>query len=153
MGIAIPAIQEDGLFRSMGSKFSGGISGILLSIRNKCIACVVVSIVALLWLFQLDVAELMEGALDSGPMPRMPGPAKDFVRGSTNSRPFRPGGLDSSQSSERNLPDGALSGEWVSELLNGGLAQNIPPSFKKELDLGSLKVLAILYVLSYLHHH
>ena len=25
--------------------------------------------------------------------PRMPGPSKDFVRGSINNRPFRPGGL------------------------------------------------------------
>ncbi|RWW29824.1 hypothetical protein BHE74_00016238 [Ensete ventricosum] len=90
---------------------------------------------------EVDVAELMEGAQDSGSMPRMPGPAKDFVRGSTNSRPFRPGGLDGSQALARNLPEDALSGEWVCKVLDGGPAETVPPSFKKGLDLGDLKVL------------
>ncbi|CAL9777952.1 unnamed protein product [Musa acuminata subsp. burmannicoides] len=88
---------------------------------------------------EVDVAELMEGAQDSGSMPRMPGPAKDFVRGSTNSRPFRPGGLDGSQALARNPPEGALSGEWVRKVLDGGPAETVPPSFKKGLDLGDLK--------------
>ncbi|KAJ4965981.1 hypothetical protein NE237_017830 [Protea cynaroides] len=88
---------------------------------------------------QMDVAELMEGAQDSGSMPRMPGPSKDFVRGNINNRPFRPGGLDDSQSSERILPEGACNGDWVREVLDGGPAQVIPPSFKKGLDLGDLK--------------
>ncbi|XP_043721889.1 DExH-box ATP-dependent RNA helicase DExH11 isoform X1 [Telopea speciosissima] len=88
---------------------------------------------------QMDVAHLMEGAQDSGSMPRMPGPAKDFVRGTTNNRPFRPGGLDDSQSSERILPDGACNGDWVREVLDGGPAQVIPPSCKHGLDLGDLK--------------
>lgn len=98
-------------------------------------------LVILFVLFQVDVAELMEGAQDSGSMPRMPGPAKDFVRGSTNSRPFRPGGLDGSQALARNLPEGALSGEWVRKVLDGGPAETVPPSFKKGLDFGDLKVL------------
>ncbi|WOL15539.1 DExH-box ATP-dependent RNA helicase DExH11 [Canna indica] len=88
---------------------------------------------------EIDMMEVMEGAQDSGTMPRMPGPAKDFVRGSTNNRPFRPGGINVSQASERNVPEGALSGDWVREVVHGGLAQNIPPTFKKGLDLGSLK--------------
>lgn len=70
----------------------------------------------------------------------MSGPAKDFVRGSISNRPFRPGGLDDSQSLERTLPDGASSGEWVHQLLIGGPAQAIPPSFKQGLDLGYLQV-------------
>ncbi|KAI9196543.1 hypothetical protein LWI28_024817 [Acer negundo] len=88
---------------------------------------------------EVDVSELMLGAQDSGPLPRMAGPAKDFVRGSINNRPFRPGGLEESQSSERILPDGASNGEWVRELLNGGPVQVVPPSFKQGLDLGELK--------------
>ncbi|URE37999.1 DSHCT (NUC185) domain [Musa troglodytarum] len=88
---------------------------------------------------EVDVAELMEGAQDSGSMPRMPGPAKDFVRGSTNSRPFRPGGLDGSQASARSLPEDALSGEWIHKVLDGGPAETVPPSFKKGLDFGDLK--------------
>ncbi|KAJ0987857.1 hypothetical protein J5N97_006213 [Dioscorea zingiberensis] len=83
--------------------------------------------------------ELLEGAQDSGTLPRMPGPAKDFVRGSMNSRPFRPGGLDGSQPVERNVPEGARTGDWVHEIINGGVPQSVPPSFKKGLDLGYLK--------------
>lgn len=82
----------------------------------------------------------MLGAQDSGPLPRVAGLAKDFVRGSINSRPFRPGGLEDSQSLERILPDGASNGEWVQEILKGGPAQVVPPSFKLGLDLGELQV-------------
>ncbi|KAG9453871.1 hypothetical protein H6P81_006775 [Aristolochia fimbriata] len=89
---------------------------------------------------QIEVTELMEGEEDSGPLPRMPGPAKDFVRGSINSRPFRPGGLDASQSSERTLPEGVQNGDWVREVLSGGPALVVPPSLKQGLDLGTLKV-------------
>eukprot|EP00257_Ricinus_communis_P017116 XP_015575481.1 DExH-box ATP-dependent RNA helicase DExH11 [Ricinus communis] len=86
---------------------------------------------------QMDVSELI--AQDSSSLPRIAGPAKDFVRGSINNRPFRPGGLDDSQSLEKILPAGAANGEWLREVLNGGPAQSIPPSLKKGLDLGDLK--------------
>lgn len=75
----------------------------------------------------------------------MNGPTKDFIRGSINNRPFRPGGLDDSQSLERILPDGATNGEWVRELLRGGPSQTIPPGFKQGLDLGDLKVIYISF--------
>ncbi|KAF6153463.1 hypothetical protein GIB67_027330 [Kingdonia uniflora] len=88
---------------------------------------------------QVDIVELMEGAQDSGAFPRMLGPAKDFVKGSLSNRPFRPGGLDVSQSSEKILPEGASTGDWVREVIDGGAAQGIPPGFKKGLDLGDLK--------------
>ncbi|XP_010928932.1 DExH-box ATP-dependent RNA helicase DExH11 isoform X2 [Elaeis guineensis] len=88
---------------------------------------------------QIDVTELIGGPQDSGTLGRMPGPAKDFVRGSMNNRPFRPGGLDDSQALERALPEGACNGEWVREVINGGVAQAVPPSFKKGLELGCLK--------------
>ncbi|KAJ9172455.1 hypothetical protein P3X46_015691 [Hevea brasiliensis] len=88
---------------------------------------------------QVDMSELTVGAPDSSPLPRVAGPAKDFVRGSINKRPFRPGGLDDSQSLERILPSGATNGEWVHELLNGGPAQSTAPSLKQGLDLGELK--------------
>lgn len=87
---------------------------------------------------EIDVVELMEGAQDSSILPRMPGPAKDFVRGSINNRPFHPGGLDNSQL-ERTFPEGAQNGEWVHEIFDGGIAQSVPPSFRKGLDLGFLK--------------
>lgn len=86
-----------------------------------------------------DVSELTIGADDSGALPRIVGPPKDFVRGSINSRPFRPGGLDDSPSLGRVVPDGATNGEWVREVLNGGPAQTAPPSFKQGPDLGDLK--------------
>lgn len=76
-----------------------------------------------------------------GALPQITGPPKDFVRGSVNNRPFRPGGLDGSSSLGRALPDGASSGKWVHEVLDGGYAQTIPPGFKKGLDLGDLEVL------------
>lgn len=80
----------------------------------------------------------MVEAEDSGGLPRMAGPAKDFVKGSINSRPFRPGGLDNSQTSER-IPVGASNGQWVWEVINGGPPQTIPPSFKQGMDLGDLQ--------------
>ncbi|KAG5598522.1 hypothetical protein H5410_029892 [Solanum commersonii] len=86
-----------------------------------------------------DVSELTIGADDSGALPRIVGPPKDFVRGSINSRPFRPGGLDDSPSLGRVVPDGATNGGWVREVLNGGPAQTAPPSFKQGPDLGDLK--------------
>lgn len=88
---------------------------------------------------QVDVAELMVGSKDSGVLPRISGPAKDFVRGSINSRPFRPGGLDDSQTIGRILPDGATSGDWVQEVLTGGASESLPPSFKQGMDFGNLK--------------
>uniref|UniRef100_A0A1D1YRD5 Helicase SKI2W n=1 Tax=Anthurium amnicola TaxID=1678845 RepID=A0A1D1YRD5_9ARAE len=89
---------------------------------------------------QVEVADLMDDAQESGTLLRMPGPAKDFVRGSTNNRPFRPGGLDDSQSSEKLLPEGARSGQWVREIIDGGNVQTVPPSFKHGMDLGTPKV-------------
>ncbi|KAL2568339.1 hypothetical protein AAZV13_18G062500 [Glycine max] len=86
---------------------------------------------------EVDVADLTSGAVESGPLPRTSG--KDFVRGSINNRPFRPGGLDDSRSLDRILPEGASNGEWVHEILNGGPAQTIPPSLKQGLDFGMLK--------------
>lgn len=88
---------------------------------------------------QMEVTELIEGGEDSGTVTRMPGPAKDYVRGSMNNRPFRPGGLDDSQASERILPGGALNGEWVREVINAGATQAVPPGFKKGLELGCFK--------------
>lgn len=85
------------------------------------------------------MSEITVGAQESGSLPRMNGSAKDFVRGSLNNRPFRPGGLDDSQSVQR-IPDGVTNGEWVRELLSGGPSQAIPPGFKQGLDLGDLKV-------------
>ncbi|XP_024013505.1 DExH-box ATP-dependent RNA helicase DExH11 isoform X2 [Eutrema salsugineum] len=82
--------------------------------------------------------EQMYGDQDSGFFPRMVGPPKDFLRGSVNNRPFRPGGLEDPQSSEKTLPEGVCNGQWVQELLNGGPAQTVPPSFKQSLDLGDL---------------
>lgn len=88
----------------------------------------------------MDLSDQMYGDQDSGFFPRMVGPPKDFLRGSVNNSPFRPGGLEDSQSSERSLPEGVSSGQWVQELLNGGPAQTVPPSFKQSLDLGDLMV-------------
>ncbi|KAF3948404.1 hypothetical protein CMV_025592 [Castanea mollissima] len=91
---------------------------------------------------QVDVSELIVGA--QGSLPRTAGPAKDFLRGSMNNCPFRPGGLDESQSLERIHPEGASNGEWVREVLNGGPAQAVTPSLKKGMDHGNLK--AIYYL-------
>ncbi|XP_074268042.1 DExH-box ATP-dependent RNA helicase DExH11 isoform X2 [Silene latifolia] len=88
---------------------------------------------------EVEISELTAGAEDTGSLPRINGAAKDFVRGSINSRPFRPGGLDNSHSLSRVVPEGALNGEWVREVLEGGPAEKHPPSFKQGLDLGELK--------------
>lgn len=89
---------------------------------------------------QVDISELVTGAQDEGALPRIVGPAKDFVRGSINNRPFRPGGLNSDDSLGKIYPDGACNGEWARELLHGKSAQVKPPGFKDGLDLGDLKV-------------
>ncbi|GJM90263.1 hypothetical protein PR202_ga06525 [Eleusine coracana subsp. coracana] len=91
---------------------------------------------------QLEMSEVFDSG--TGGMPsRMPGPAKDFVRGSMNSRPFRPGGLqdDAAEATalEKAFPEGARNGDWVRELMGGGPAQVAPPGFRKGLDLGELK--------------
>lgn len=87
---------------------------------------------------EVDVLlDLRTGAEDSGALPRMTRPPKDFVKGSMNNRPFHPGGLNDTQ--ERTLPCGASNGEWVWELINGGPAQKVPPSFMKGLDVGDLQ--------------
>ncbi|KAJ3685614.1 hypothetical protein LUZ61_014778 [Rhynchospora tenuis] len=98
---------------------------------------------------QIQVEELMEGAQeDIGGLNRMPGPAKDFVRGSLNNRPFRPGGLQSSNhlphEDKHNSDKCALHADWVRELIhpiNGGgpQPQTVPPTFRKGLQLGPLK--------------
>ncbi|PIN04704.1 Cytoplasmic exosomal RNA helicase SKI2, DEAD-box superfamily [Handroanthus impetiginosus] len=88
---------------------------------------------------EVDVSEMMIGAEDSGALPRIVGPAKDFVRGSLKNRPFRPGGLDNADSLGKIFPEGACNGEWARELLHGGPAQVRPPGFKDGLDLGDLK--------------
>lgn len=87
-------------------------------------------------------------AHDSGSLPRIVGPAKDFLRGSINNRPFRPGGLDDALSVERVLPDGASNGEWARELMSGGPTQTLPPGFKQSLYLGDLKVASLFSSLS-----
>ncbi|KAG8387912.1 hypothetical protein BUALT_Bualt02G0070700 [Buddleja alternifolia] len=88
---------------------------------------------------EADVSELTIGAEDSGALPRIVGPAKDYVRGSINNRPFRPGGLDNADSLGKILPAGACNGEWASEVLHGGPAQVLPPGSRDGLDLGHLK--------------
>ncbi|KAK4785496.1 hypothetical protein SAY86_002185 [Trapa natans] len=88
---------------------------------------------------EVDISELTSGVHDSGSLPRIAGPPKDFLRGSISNRPFRPGGLDDSNSFERTLPDGVSNGKWASELVDGGSPQCVPPSFKQGLHLGDLK--------------
>lgn len=91
---------------------------------------------------QMEMSEVFDSGT-GGIAPRMPGPAKDFVRGSMNSRPFRPGGLldDVAEEAalEKAFPEGARNGDWVRELMSGGPAQIAPPGFRKGLDLGQLK--------------
>lgn len=91
---------------------------------------------------QMEMSEVFDSGT-GGIAPRMPGPAKDFVRGSMNSRPFRPGGLLDDVAGEAALdkafPEGARNGDWVRELMSGGPAQIAPPGFHKGLDLGQLK--------------
>ncbi|XP_052185794.1 DExH-box ATP-dependent RNA helicase DExH11 isoform X2 [Diospyros lotus] len=88
---------------------------------------------------QGEVSGLTVGAEGSAGLPRMAGPTKDFVKGSLNNRPFRPGGLDDSQALEKLLPMGVSNGEWVWEVINGGPSQTIPPGFKHGVDLDDLK--------------
>ncbi|CAL5060163.1 unnamed protein product [Urochloa decumbens] len=91
---------------------------------------------------QMEMGEVF-GSGTGGLAPRMPGPAKDFVRGSINNRPFRPGGLldDDADAAalEKAFPEGARNGDWVHELMTGGPAQVAPPGFRKGLELGQLK--------------
>uniref|UniRef100_A0A0E0NA65 DExH-box ATP-dependent RNA helicase DExH11 n=1 Tax=Oryza rufipogon TaxID=4529 RepID=A0A0E0NA65_ORYRU len=91
---------------------------------------------------QMDMSDVFDSGT-GGITPRMPGPAKDFVRGSVNSRPFRPGGLHDDAAAaaalEKAFPEGARNGDWVRELMSGGPAQVNPPGFRKGLDLGNLK--------------
>lgn len=100
----------------------------------------------------------MEGAQeDVGGLNKMPGPAKDFVRGSLNNRPFRPGGLQSSNLPGRNDPQnsdkGSLHADWVREFIRpvsggGPLPQTVPPTFRKGLQLGPLKVASVFPLIS-----
>ncbi|XP_062218251.1 DExH-box ATP-dependent RNA helicase DExH11 isoform X2 [Phragmites australis] len=91
---------------------------------------------------QMEMSEVFD-LENGGVAPRMPGPAKDFVRGSVNSRPFRPGGLqgDAAEAAamQKAFPEGAQNGDWVHELMSGGPAQVAPPGFRKGLELGQLK--------------
>ncbi|VAI55654.1 unnamed protein product [Triticum turgidum subsp. durum] len=91
---------------------------------------------------QMEMSQVFDSGT-GGMVPRMPGPAKDFVRGRVNSRPFRPGGLqdDAAEAAalEKAFPEGARNGDWVRELMSGGPALNAPPGFPKGLDLGQLK--------------
>ncbi|KAJ4781291.1 ATP-dependent RNA helicase [Rhynchospora pubera] len=97
---------------------------------------------------QIQVEELMEGAQeDVGGLNRMPGPAKDFVRGGLNNRPFRPGGFQSSShlhEDNQNSDKCALYADWVRELIHpvnegGTLPQTVPPTFREGLQLGPFK--------------
>lgn len=100
----------------------------------------------------------MEGAQeDVGGLNKMPGPAKDFVRGSLNNRPFRPGGLQSSNLPGHNDPQnsdkGSLHADWVREFIRpvsggGPLPQTVPPTFRKGLQLGPLKVASVFPLIS-----
>ncbi|KAM3228476.1 hypothetical protein ACQJBY_059873 [Aegilops geniculata] len=91
---------------------------------------------------QMEMSQVFDSGT-GGMVPRMPGPAKDFVRGRVNSRPFRPGGLqdDAAEAAalEKAFPEGARNGDWVRELMSGGPALDAPPGFPKGLDLGQLK--------------
>ncbi|XP_025811051.1 DExH-box ATP-dependent RNA helicase DExH11 isoform X3 [Panicum hallii] len=91
---------------------------------------------------QMEMGEVF-GSGTVGLAPRMPGPAKDFVRGSINNRPFRPGGLQDDDveaaALEKAFPEGARNGDWMRELMTGGPAQVAPPGFRKGLELGQLK--------------
>lgn len=92
---------------------------------------------------QMEMVDVFDSGT-GGIAPRMPGPAKDFVRGSINNRPFRPGGLQDDRAEaaalEKAFPEGARNGDWVRELMSGGQAQVAPPGFRKGLELGQLKV-------------
>ncbi|XP_051134448.1 DExH-box ATP-dependent RNA helicase DExH11 isoform X2 [Andrographis paniculata] len=88
---------------------------------------------------EVDVSQLTIEGEDLSAMPRIVEPSKDFVRGSVNNRPFRPGGLDENGSLGKTLPDGACNGEWALEVLRGSQPQVLPPGFKSGLDLGQLE--------------
>ncbi|XP_078446524.1 RNA helicase, ATP-dependent, SK12/DOB1 protein [Wolffia australiana] len=88
---------------------------------------------------QVEVAELLEDDQHAGTFSLVPGRTRDFVRGSTSNRPFRPGGLEESQTSEKLIPDGARTGQWVRELIDGADPQTVAPSFKRGMNFGSLK--------------
>ncbi|OEL22541.1 DExH-box ATP-dependent RNA helicase DExH11 [Dichanthelium oligosanthes] len=91
---------------------------------------------------QMEMGDVFDSGT-GGLAPRMPGTAKDFVRGSVNNRPFRPGGLQDDDAEaaalEKAFPEGARNGDWVRELMIGGPAQVAPPGFRKGLELGQLK--------------
>jgi antiviral helicase SKI2 len=70
---------------------------------------------------------------------RKPGAPEDFLRGSTNNRPFNPGGIDPPQSSSKVILEGALNGNWFHEVLEGGPLQTVPPGFKQGIDFGSVE--------------
>ncbi|KAG6547499.1 hypothetical protein Mapa_010947 [Marchantia paleacea] len=86
---------------------------------------------------QVEVIQSSEGAHNSSSVLRRPGPPDHFVKGSSGNQPFLPGGFDFSQTSERYVPTGAVNGEWLVEVLQGGPLQTIPPGFKHGLDLGA----------------
>ncbi|KAL3685939.1 hypothetical protein R1sor_003961 [Riccia sorocarpa] len=86
---------------------------------------------------EVQVIQAAEGAHNSSSVLRKPGPPDHFVKGSSGNQPFLPGGFDLSQTSERYIPEGALNGEWVAEILQGGPLQTVPPGFKRGLDLGA----------------
>jgi antiviral helicase SKI2 len=96
---------------------------------------------------QLEMSEIFDSGTGEMPSP-MPGSAKDFVRGSMNSRPFRPGGLQDAAAEaaalEKAFPEGARNGDWVRELMGSGPAQVAPPGFRKGLEFGQLKVCSLL---------
>ncbi|CAM6105247.1 unnamed protein product [Calypogeia fissa] len=85
---------------------------------------------------EVEVIHSSEGAHNSSSVLRRPGPPDHFVQGSTSNQPFLPGGFDLSQTSERYIPEGALNGDWLLEILQGGPLQTVPPGFKRGLDLG-----------------
>lgn len=101
---------------------------------------------------QIEVKDMGARAQESSSILRHPGPPEDFVRGSTGSRPFRPGGFEDSQTSERNIPKGSLNGEWISEIIGGGHMQKIPPGFKEGLDLGTPKAFSCSKISVDEHH-
>ncbi|KAJ7561237.1 hypothetical protein O6H91_03G020200 [Diphasiastrum complanatum] len=86
---------------------------------------------------EVEAPHSTEGAHNSSSLLRRPGPPEDFVRGSTSNQPFLPGGSDLSHKAEKYIPEGALNGEWLTEILQGGPLETVPPGFKRGLDLGA----------------
>lgn len=101
---------------------------------------------------QIEVRDMGARAQESSSILRHPGPPEDFVSGSTSSRPFRPGGFEDAQTSERNIPKGSLNGEWISEIIGGGIMQKLPPGFKEGLDLGIPKAFSCSKISVDEHH-